>query len=128
MNIRLIRSDDYHKGFYRLLGQLTQAPEMSYQDFLSRLRLMTVHGIQTYVIEKDDRIVGTASLMIEPKFIRSHGFTGHIEDVVVDSGCRGQGLGRILIERLTTEANGVSTSAVMNSCLYWICSLDWNRR
>ena len=48
-------------------------------------------------IESDGRIVGTATLCI------SHSPTGQkggIEDVVVDSTCRGQGLGRRLMEHL----------------------------
>ena len=35
------------------------------------------------------RIVGAGTLLIEQKFIRSTGFAGHLEDVVVDSAIRG---------------------------------------
>jgi len=38
--------------------------------------------------------VGTATLLVEKKIIRSCGRAGHIEDVVVDEACRGQRLGQ----------------------------------
>ncbi len=39
------------------------------------------------------RIVAAGTLLLERKFIRGCGTAGHIEDVVVDSTCRGQRLG-----------------------------------
>jgi glucosamine-phosphate N-acetyltransferase len=48
----------------------------------------TYAGVRTHVAMIDDRVVGTASLLIEPKFI--HGGGGgaveHIEDVAVRVG------------------------------------------
>lgn len=54
------------------------------------------------VIEDTDKnvIVGSATLLIEQKFIRSCGLCGHIEDVVVDSQQRGNNLGKLLIDAL----------------------------
>jgi len=53
------------------------------------------------VIERDSRIVASASLVLEWKFIHSAGFRGRIEDVVVDEVERGKRLGNVLIEHLT---------------------------
>ena len=38
--------------------------------------------------------MGAATAFFERKFIRSCGLVGHIEDVVVDSSCRGMRLGQ----------------------------------
>ena len=55
---------------------------------------------QTYyicVIEHRDtgRIVASASLILEWKFIHSAGFRGRLEDVVVDEAMRGKKLGNM---------------------------------
>ncbi|NCF74945.1 MAG: GNAT family N-acetyltransferase [Xanthomonadaceae bacterium] len=51
-----------------------------------------------YVLEKDNKVIGTASLVIY--FSPIKGKTGVIEDVVIDKGYQGQGLGKKLVERL----------------------------
>ena len=50
---------------------------------------------QIFVVEetKEKKIVATATLLLEKKFIRGCGVAGHVEDVVVDVGVRGQKLG-----------------------------------
>lgn len=46
------------------------------------------------------RLVGTAALIVERKFIHACGKVGHVEDVVVDAAARGQRLGQRLVEAL----------------------------
>ena len=50
---------------------------------------------QIFVVEetKEEKIVATATLLLEKKFIRGCGLAGHVEDVVVDETVRGQKLG-----------------------------------
>jgi len=54
------------------------------------------------VILKDDVLVGTAGYTF-------NGFEGYINNVVIDESCRGQGLGRLLMEALLEKgrADGV---------------------
>jgi len=52
------------------------------------------------------RVVGTATLFVERKFIRGLGLAGHIEDVVVDAACRGMGVGKLLLDTLTQVPRG----------------------
>ena len=100
MQIRKLSVDD-REAFLNLLSQLTQVGEISKEAFLERLH---VTDNMVYVIELDGLLVGTGSLLIERKFIHECGLVGHIEDVVVNTQYRGQGLGRILIEFLTNLA------------------------
>ena len=116
MNIRLINESDYDRGYYGLLQQLTDAPAMSKEDFLERLYTITSHGIHIYVIEDQDKIIGTGSLLLEPKFIRGHSLVGHIEDIVIDKEYRGKGVGRVLIERLTKVAKNSGCYKVILDC------------
>jgi len=41
------------------------------------------------------KIMGAGTLLVEPKFIRECGSTGHIEDIVVHEAARGLGLGKM---------------------------------
>ena len=45
----------------------------------------------------ENNIIGSASLLVEQKFLRNLGKAGHIEDVVVDQSARGRGVGKRLI-------------------------------
>jgi glucosamine-phosphate N-acetyltransferase len=116
MNIRLIRESDYEKGYYELLKQLTDASKMSNEEFQERLYAMVSHGIQVYVIEYQNRIIGSGSLLIEPKFIHGHSLVGHIEDIIIDKEYRGKGLGRTLIEKLTSVAKSTGCYKVILNC------------
>ena len=64
---------------------------------------------------RENQLVAAGTLFIEQKFIRSAGLAGHIEDVVVDQGARGHGLGRRVIMYLVLLAR-------QNGC--YKCILD----
>jgi len=53
-----------------------------------------------YVAVISDKVVGTASLLVETKFLHCGGKVGHIEDVAVQKEYQGQGIGQALIEHL----------------------------
>ena len=85
MVFRLLKKEDFSKGFLSLLSQLTLVGDVSKQEFVSRLKdVMKNKNHFVYVMEQNNKIVSCATLFIEPKFIHNCGFVGHIEDVVVD--------------------------------------------
>ena len=63
-----------------------------------------------------NRIIATATLIIELKFIRGCGKCGHIEDVVVDSCYRGLRLGLLVIEALINIAKERGCYKVILDC------------
>lgn len=95
---------DYDKGFLDLLSELTKTPIISREEFGVILRERFRSGIITRVMILDNIIVGTASLIVEPKFTRGGGVVGHIEDVVVLGEYRKRGIAEELIESLITTA------------------------
>lgn len=102
---RPIVADDFELGYFELLALLTVAPKPSRAEFEDRLALMRAHGIETLVLiddkpsaEPGSRVIGSVSIIVEPKFIRGLSFVAHIEDVVVHPDYQGKGLGAKLIE------------------------------
>ena len=96
-------------GYLALLSQLTVVADTSRQAFEERFDEMGLGGegreergdksssssYQIFVVEetKERKVVATATLLLEKKFIRGCGLAGHVEDVVVDESVRGQKLG-----------------------------------
>lgn len=63
-----------------------------------RLQMLLDAGTQIVVARDDERIVGTASVVV---MRQPRGDKGWIEDVVVDDGYRGQGIARKLLAEAT---------------------------
>lgn len=116
--IRQVEADDYDNGVLELLSQLSQCDKSQIRkdQFASQIDLMSRCGITTFVYCVDSKIVGTASIIIEPKLIHNLSFVGHIEDVVVDKDYRNQGIGQKLIEHLSNFARGKCCYKVILDC------------
>ena len=74
----------------------TVTPEM--------LRAAVAHA-HVFAAQEDGRILGCATLCVTEHPL---GRKGWIEDVVVSSACRGQGLGRQLVEHIIEYARGLA--------------------
>lgn len=53
---------------------------------------------------RSSKIIGSATLVIERKFIHSCGTRAHLEDVVVDDTYRGKQLGKLIVVTVTLLA------------------------
>ena len=113
--IRTLVSGDYYRGFIELLGQLTTVGPITKAQFEEQLeRIKSIKNV--YVIEDRERIIATATLLLEPKFIHLCGTVGHIEDVVVDNKYRGRGLGLMLTRYLVEQAKEAGCYKVILDC------------
>jgi len=117
MNYRLIKQGDLNKGFIELLSQLTTTGTVSKELFVNRIKtIMKNPNHRVYVLERANKIISCATLFIEPKFIHSCGKVGHVEDVVVDAACRGQRLGKKIIDFLGQEAERLGCYKILLDC------------
>ncbi len=102
----------------RFLETLTSLAEVGLtvvearEIFRSQLRT----GVRTYVAVIDGQIVGTATLLVEQKFIHRGGRIGHIEDVAVNRDFQKQGIGTALLQHTTEEARKFGCYKVILSC------------
>lgn len=114
-----VEVEDVGKGFCELLGQLTTIGEITEAQFASRwAELSASEDYKIVVIEDTEsgKLVGSATLFVEKKFIHGCGKVGHVEDVVVDSSCRGQKLGLKLINALSQEAEAAGCYKIILDC------------
>lgn len=107
MNIRELEITDYELGYLNVLSDLTKVGTISKTEWLNQYRIISSNPfIQIWVIHDtvDNQIVGTATLLLEPKFIHNCGLVGHIEDVVLKKSTQGTGLGKQIVTFLAEKA------------------------
>ena len=117
MLIRRLQLNDYNLGYLNLLENLTTVGNISYEEWKTRFLEIEINpNIQIWVIDSDNSIVGTGTILIEPKIIHNLGKVAHIEDVVISDECRGEGLGKILINHLTNIAKDINCYKITLYC------------
>eukprot|EP01029_Cantina_marsupialis_P023373 TRINITY_DN58154_c0_g1_i1.p1 TRINITY_DN58154_c0_g1~~TRINITY_DN58154_c0_g1_i1.p1 ORF type:complete len:185 (-),score=53.34 TRINITY_DN58154_c0_g1_i1:441-920(-) len=118
--IRELRFEDMENGFLTVLGQLTDVGEC---EMLKRKKLFDeitqnpFHNVYVMTDKDSERVIAAGTILIEKKFIHGCKSVGHIEDVVVDETMRGQGLGRLMVKKLTQIAMENSCYKVILDCL-----------
>jgi len=98
VKIRQIQEIDLFQGFLESLDSLRKASDLEEDN--AKLILKKIRSNQNHVImvaDLDGQIVGSITLLIEPKFIHQGGLVGHIEDVVVRSELQSKGIGEQLV-------------------------------
>jgi glucosamine-phosphate N-acetyltransferase len=105
--IREIEYDDLDKGFLEVLENLL-SPNLDNTSAKNILRKKIIsnplHKIFVAHDELNNKIVGTITLFIEPKFINKGMRVGYIEDVSVKKGYEGLGIGFKLVNYATNYA------------------------
>ncbi len=103
--IRELRKEDLWNGFLTTLDSLRQASDIDRSkadEIFEKINSNPDHIV--VIAEVDGKIVGTTTLLIEPKFIHKGGLVGHIEDVVVDKNFQGQRIGEKIMKYLLEYA------------------------
>lgn len=114
-------ASDYERGHLKVLEVLTSTVDpgkQAYQDMFKKMQTSEPKAYYTlvYVDTNTDAIVAVGSLFIENKFIRNLGAAGHIEDIAVDKAAQGRGLGKKLINALTSLSESLGAYKVILDC------------
>ncbi len=115
LTIRELFAADFDRGFIELLSQLSPTA-LDRETACEILRLRLKRGIRTWIVLDQDKLVGSASLFIEPKYIHNGASVAHVEDVVVDKSYRGKDIGLKLMEHLEREATEAGCYKVLLEC------------
>ncbi|MEO2220050.1 MAG: GNAT family N-acetyltransferase [Nitrosopumilus sp.] len=97
--IRELEEKDLANGFLTTLDSLRETSSMNNDkvvEIFKKIKSNPEHHI--IVAEINGKIIGTTTLLIEPKFIHQGGLVGHIEDVVVDKNFQGKKIGEKIIK------------------------------
>jgi glucosamine-phosphate N-acetyltransferase len=106
---------DLQAGFLETLNSLADlgvTPQEALTIFQNRLRA----GHRTYVARIEQRVVGTATLLVEKKFIQRGGLVAHIEDLAVHKDHQRKGIGTALVKHLLEEAKQVGCCRMVLDC------------
>lgn len=115
--IRKIETNDYDKKYLDLLTQLTTIDKnkITKNMFSNFVQSLNENHI-IFVIEVDNKIIATTTLLIENKLIHEMGKVGHIEDVVVDKKYNGKNVGKTLIEFVCEHGKNQKCYKIILDC------------
>jgi len=120
LRTRPLRRDDYEKGFPSILSQLTAVGDVTQKDFQNSFDRMKESANTYYVTVIEDVnkgvVIGSATLLLEQKFIHDCAKRGRIEDVVVDDQYRGKHLGKILLTTLVSLCKHLDCYKISLDC------------
>jgi glucosamine-phosphate N-acetyltransferase len=104
-------------GFLKTLQNLSETGAISSyyaRRILSEIKSQNGH---IYIAKTNDKkIIGTATLLVEQKFIHNGGKVGHIEDVAVRKEYEGNGVGSDIIKKLIELAKQEECYKIILDC------------
>lgn len=115
-NINDINSlNNIQNSYFRTLSYLSSAPSISNDFFIERINEISNMGtiIVCYIVDDDTNninnlkkitVIGTGTIIFEPKLIHEGRYAGHIEDIVVHEDYRGHGIAKNILKRLKDES------------------------
>ena len=110
VTFRKLEESDIMAGFLESLDSLRKASDLTEEkskEIFNKIKSNPNHVV--FIAVLDSKVIGSTTLLIEPKFIHKGGKVGHIEDVVIAKEYQGTGIGEKLI-------NFVLDHAKQNQC------------
>ncbi len=101
ITIRELEEKDLFNGFLESMDSLKLASNLDIEkakEIFEKISTNSNHFV--YVAILDGRVIGSTTMLIEPKFIHNGGKVAHIEDVVVSKDYQGKGIGEMLMRSL----------------------------
>ena len=101
ITIRELELNDLLNGFLESMDSLKKASNLDKEkseQIFKKISSNPNHYV--YVAILDGRVVGSTTMIIEPKFIHDGGNVAHIEDVVVSKEHQGKGIGEMIMNSL----------------------------
>lgn len=107
---------DLSRGFLDLINEFTGSNTTPAEASQIFDKLPANQATVVAVIKNHYKVIGTGTVRFEQKFSHGGRKAGHIEDVVVDSNYRGQGIGSAIVTKLIEEAKQRSCYKVVLNC------------
>lgn len=116
LHLRPLEQRDISRGFLESLAHLAPV-DLTPEEAIHIWRGRNAAGVRTVVaVDDDGNVMGTASLILEHKFLHRGGTIGHIEDVAVHPKHEGKGVGSAVVRALVDLARQSGCYKVILSC------------
>ena len=117
ITIRELKVDDLFNGFLESMDSLKQASNLDKEKAVQVFKNINSNpNHYVYVAILDGKVVGSTTMIIEPKFIHSGRNVSHIEDVVVSKEQQGKGIGEMLMNSLLELAKNNNCYKTILDC------------
>ena len=110
---RKLTVDDYDL-FLALINDFRETI-FTKEEFIENLNTI-LQSSEIYVVESNNKLIATGTIMYETKFIFNICQLAHIEDVCVKKEHRGQGLGKYMLSKLVSIAKDKKCYKVTLDC------------
>jgi len=117
ITIRELEANDLFNGFLKSMDSLKQTSNLDKEkaeQIFKKIKSNPNHYV--YVAILDSIVVGSTTMIIEPKFIHDGGNVAHIEDVVVSKEHQGKGIGKMLMNSLLELAKNKNCYKTILDC------------
>ena len=108
-----------------LLSQLTEAHIMSNEKFIEKIKEISNIGniivCYYYMENKKIHIIGSGTIIYQPKIIHDCKYVGHIEDIIVHNMYRSNCIAKQIIQQLIDMANTKKCYKVILDCKPELC-------
>lgn len=113
---------DKNVNFYEycnLLKQLTSINPDSFTEgqFMDHLKLIKSNPLhKIFLAKNNNEVIGSITVLIEPKFIHDLSSVAHIEDVVVKLNYRSYGIGQLLVNKAIEFVRNYGSYKIILDC------------
>jgi glucosamine-phosphate N-acetyltransferase len=111
--------EDLKSQYLYLLSLLTETPNISTEEFIHQIIEISKIGDIIICYSNDPTkivILGSGTIIYEPKIIHGCKYVGHIEDIVVHDKYRAHGIAKKILENLTEAASNKNCYKVILDC------------
>ena len=104
------------KQYIELLSQLTNTPIITDEEFINKVNEISKIGtiIVCYTDPKNIQIIGSGTIIYEPKIIHGGKSVGHIEDIIVDKNHRNKGIAQNILNMLVKLAKNKCYKVILD--------------
>ena len=112
-NIRKLNCDDY-ENYFKMINEF-RSTHFTKEQFIETINYMDKFS-EIWIIEKDNDIIGTGTIIYEKKFIHNNSKLAHIEDICIKEMYRKLGFGKIIVNYLMQLAKNNNCYKVTLDC------------
>jgi len=116
MNLNMNSLQTIKTQYIELLSQLTDSPMITDEEFINKVNEISKIGtiVVCYIPNIDIKIVGSGTIIYEPKIIHGGKSVGHIEDIIVDKNYRHKGIANHILNMLVELAKNKCYKVILD--------------